>query len=120
MNKTPIKIHLTHHFTKRDTYGNVYHAVEVQNLKNGQSFTVSAPSLSNVTHILYDAFGGDWEKCRYILSESPTGSARYSSLPDGLCPDPCKYDAGNLKNSPYKVSWKKELNRIGFRLPRVA
>lgn len=115
MNKTP-KLLLTHYYTKRCTYGNVYHVVNVQNLRTGKSFNVDTPSLSNVTSILYDAFGG-WENMPYIVSEVCTGSARTSSLPEGLHLDPCRYDAGKLAG-PYKVSWKKELNKIGFRFPK--
>lgn len=110
------KLHLAHHFTKRDIYGNVYHAVRIENIKNGKSFTVSTPSLSNVTSILYDAFG-DWENCGYIVSERPTGSARISSLPEASHElNPCRFEDGK----PYKGSWKKELNAIGFRLPAKA
>jgi hypothetical protein len=110
------KIHLTHHFTKPDLYGNTYHAVTIQNLRTGRSFTVSTPSLGNVTHILYDAFGG-WENCRYIVSERPTGSSRIKSLPDASHDlNPCRFEDGK----PYKGSWKKELNKIGFRLPLKA
>ena len=115
MKTTQTKLILTHYFTKRDLYGNVYHAVQVENVKNGKSFIVSTPSLSNFTHILYDAFGG-WENCRYIVSEKPTGSARSSSLP--ACRgylNPCRFQDGK----PYKGSWKKELNKIGFRLPKT-
>jgi hypothetical protein len=114
--KTPqIKILLAHHFTKRDIYGNVYHVMEIENLKNGKSFMVSTPSLSNVTHILFDAFGS-WENCRYIVSERPTGSARLSSLPNAMnVLNPCRFEDGK----PYKGSWKKELNKIGFRLPKT-
>ena len=116
MNK-PIKIHLTHYFTKRCTYGNVYHVVEIQNLANGASFRVHAPSLSNVTGILFDAFGRDWDKCRYITSEVCTGSARTSSLPEAQQDlNPCSFKDG----APYKGSWKKALNAIGFRLPKAA
>lgn len=110
------KLHITHHFTKRCTYGNVYHVVEIENLRNGKSFKASVPSLGNVTSILYDAFGG-WDKCGYIVSEAPTGSARLSSLPVALNDlNPCRFEDG----APYKGSWKKELNAIGFRLPKKA
>ena len=112
----PIKIHLTHFFTKRDIYGNVYHVVEIQNLANGKSFKVRTPSLSNITSILYDAFGGGWDNCRYIVSERCTDSARISSLPDALGDlNPCSFE----DSAPYKGSWKKELNKIGFRLPKA-
>ena len=111
------KVILTHTYTKRCTYGNVYHAVEVENVKNGKSFTVHAPSLGNVEHILHDAFG-DWEKAGIQVFENCTNSARYSSLPEetaqGL--NPCRFEDGK----PYKGSWKKELNKIGFRLPKKA
>ena len=111
-----IKIHLTHYYTKRDVYGNVYHAVEIQNLANGKSFKVHTPSLGNVTGIIYDAFGGDCEKCRSITSEVCTGSARTNSLPEARQDlNPCSFEDGG----PYKGSWKKELNKIGFRLPRA-
>ena len=104
---------LSHHFTKRDTYGNVYHAVTIESIRTGRSFTVHTPSLSNVTHILHDAFGG-WDKIPYHVSECPTGSARSSSLPPATCDlNPCSFRDG----APYKGSWKKELNKIGFRLP---
>lgn len=101
---------LTHHFTKRCTYGNVYHAVTIENIRTGKSFTVSTPSLSNVTHILYDAFGG-WENMGHIVSEAPTGSARFSSLPKSKHNlNPCSFKDGK----PYKGSWKKriECNRF--------
>ena len=111
---TNTKLHLTHHFTKRDIYGNVYHVVTVASIRTGKSFTVSTPSLGNITSILCDAFGG-WDKCRYIVSESPTGSARYSSLPEASNDlNPCSFKDG----APYEGSWRKELNKIGFRLPR--
>ena len=107
---------LTHHFTKRCTYGNVYHVVNIQNIRTGKSFSVSTPSLENVTGILYDAFGG-WDNMGHIVSESPTGSARMSSLPDAQEDlSPCRFEDGK----PYKGSWKKELNKIGFRLPKKA
>ena len=110
-----IKLHLTHYFTKRDLYGNVYHAVEVRNLRTGKSFMVSTPSLGNIKSILYDAFGG-WENSQHIVSESPTGSARVKSLPDANHDlNPCSFKDGK----PYSGSWKKELNKIGFRLPRA-
>lgn len=108
------KILLTHHFTKRCTYGNVYHAVTVENIRNGKSFTVSTPSLGNVTGILYDAFGG-WDKCGHIVSEAPTGSTKSSSLPVAKNDlNPCRFE----DQKSYKGSWKKELNAIGFRLPK--
>ena len=111
------KVILTHTYTKRCTYGNVYHAVEVENVKNGKSFTVHAPSLGNVEHILHDAFG-DWEKAGIRVYQNCTNSARTSSLPEetaqGL--NPCRFEDGK----PYKGSWKEELNKIGFRLPKKA
>ena len=116
MKTTPTKLILTHYFTKRCTYGNVYHVVRVENAKNGKSFLVDTPSLSNVTNILFNAFGKDWDKCKYIVSEQCTNSARCSSLPEGLHLDPCRFE--DRKGSPYKLSWKKELNKIGFRLPK--
>lgn len=112
--KNKIKLHLTHHFTKRCTYGNVYHVVTIQSIRTGKSFTISTPSLGNVTAILYDAFGG-WDKCGYIVSEAPTGSARLSSLPDASRDlNPCSFKDGK----PYKGSWRKELTKIGFHLPK--
>ena len=112
--KNKIKLHLTHHFTKRCMYGNVYHVVTIQSIRTGKSFSVSTPSLGNVTGILRDAFGG-WDKAGYIVSEAPTGSARHSSLPDSSHDlNPCSFEDG----SPYKGSWKKELTKIGFRLPK--
>jgi hypothetical protein len=112
--KNKIKLHLTHHFTKRCMYGNVYHVVTIENIRTGKSFSVSTPSLSNVTGILCDAFGG-WDKAGYIVSECPTGSARFSSLPSASGDlNPCAFEAGK----PYKGSWRKELNAIGFRLPK--
>ena len=114
MKTTPKKLHLTHFYTKRCVYGNVYHAVCVESLRTGKSFIVHTPSLGNVTGILCDAFGG-WDKVGYIVSEAPTGSARSSSLPDATVDlNPCSY--GN--QGPYKASWRKELTRLGFRLPR--
>ena len=98
-------------------YGNVYHVVKITNLKNGKSFNAETPSLGNVTGILNDAFGG-WENMPYIETSECTGSARYSSLPESLLLDPCKYDNGKL-SGPYKLSWKKELNKIGFRFPKA-
>jgi len=113
--KKKIKLHLIHHFTKRCMYGNVYHVVTIENVRTGKFFTVSTPSLSNVTHILYDAFGG-WENCGYIVSERPTGSARISSLPDAICDlNPCSFE----NRGPYKASWRKELSKIGFKLPKL-
>jgi hypothetical protein len=95
-------------------YGNVYHAVRINNIKNGESFTVETPSLGNVTGILCDAFDG-WENCQYIVSEAPTGSARVSSLPERIYDlNPCGFE----DRKPYAGSWKKELNKIGFRLPK--
>ncbi len=116
MKNTPTKLILTHYYTKRCTYGNVYHVVRVENVKNGKSFLADTPSLSNVTSILFDAFGKDWEKCKYIVSEQCTNSARISSLPESLFLDPCNFE--DRKDSVYKLSWKKELNKIGFRLPK--
>jgi hypothetical protein len=111
---TKTKLLLTHHFAKRDIYGNVYHVVTIENIRTGKSFNVSTPCLSNVKSILYDAFGG-WDKCRYIVSEAPTGSARISSLPSAIEDlNPCRFEDGKH----YKGSWKKELNRIGFRFPK--
>ena len=113
MRKT--KVILNHAFTKRCMYGNVYHAVTVENVRTGKSFTVHAPSLGNVEGILHDAFGG-WEQAGIRSFSSCTGSARTSSLPEetakGL--NPCQFEDGK----PYRGSWKKELNRIGFRLPK--
>ena len=111
--KNKIKLHLTHHFTKPCMYGNVYHVVTIQSIRTGKSFSVSTPSLGNVTGILRDAFGS-WDNMGYIVSECPTGSARHSSLPDASHDlSPCSFEDGK----PYKGSWKKELNEIGFRLP---
>jgi hypothetical protein len=107
------KLILTHHYTKRDVYGNVCHAVRVENIKNGKSFTASTPSLGNVEHILCDAFGG-WDESRAVIVDTCTGSARSSSLPEGLHLNPCSFEDGK----PYKLSWRKELNKIGFRLPK--
>lgn len=100
---------LTHTYTKRDINGNVYHAVQVENIKNGKSFTVHAPSLGNVGGILNTAFGG-WDKAGIRSISNCTGSARLSSLPDENVPhlNPCKFTS----------DWKRELNKIGFRLPR--
>jgi len=99
---------LTHTYTKRDIYGNIYHAVEIENLKNGKSFTVHAPSLSNVEGILNKAFGG-WDKAGLRSVSTCTASARLSSLPDETvpCMNKCQFTDG----------WKRELNKIGFRLP---
>lgn len=115
--KQNIKLHLQHYYTKRDMYGNVYHAVRVVNIKNGKGFLISTPSLGNVTGILHDAFKG-WQNCQYIISEVPTNSVRLSSLPAGRIENlnPCGFD----DCKPYKGSWKRELNKIGFKLPRKA
>ena len=109
------KVLLTHTYTKRCTYGNVYHAVEVENVKNGKSFTVHAPSLGNVEGILHDAFGG-WNQAGIRSFSNCTDSARTSSLPDETAGflNPCSFEDGK----PYTGSWKKELNKIGFRLPK--
>jgi hypothetical protein len=106
---------LTHYYTKRCTYGNVYHAVRIENASNGKSFTVYTPSLGNVEGILQDAFGG-WEAAGIRSFSSCTGSARYGSLPVETAPglNPCSFEDGK----PYKGSWKTELNKIGFRLPK--
>jgi len=115
MNTRKTKVILTHTYTKRCTYGNVYHSVEVENVNTGKSFTVNAPSLGNVEHILHDAFGS-WENAGICVHENCTNSARISSLPEetaeGL--NPCCFEDGK----PYRGSWKKELNKIGFRLPK--
>ena len=113
--KKNVKLHLQHYFTNPDIYGNIYHTVRISNIKNGKGFLVEVPCLSNVTGILCEAFGG-WENCQYIVSEVPTKSARYSSLPKDrlLNLNPCGFE--DIK--PYKGSWKRELNKIGFRLPR--
>lgn len=112
--KTKIKLHLTHYYTKRCLYGNVYHVVVVENIRNAKSFCVSTPSLGNILSILHDAFGGH-ENCGHIVSEISTNSARSSSLPSATCDlNPCSFeDEGN-----YKASWRKELTKIGFRLPK--
>ena len=113
--KRQTKVILTHTYTKRCTYGNVYHAVEIENVKNGDSFTVHAPSLGNVEGILRDAFGG-WGEAGIRVFEKCTDSTRTSSLPaetaQGL--NPCRFEDGE----PYKGSWNNELNKIGFRLPK--
>lgn len=100
---------LTHTHTKRDTYGNVYHAVQIENLRNGKTFTVHAPSLSNVERILKQAFGG-WDKAGIRSISTCTGSVRILSLPWQTVPyvDECQFTD----------DWKRELNKIGFRLPR--
>lgn len=103
-----VKIHVQHTYTKRDTYGNVYHAVKVTNVKNGNSFTADAVSLSNVTSILGRAFGA-YTSDFAIISEECTGSARTSSLPKSEYLDQCRY----------KNDWKKALNAVGLR-PRGA
>jgi len=112
------KLILTHHYTNRDIYGNVYHAVTVENIKNGKSFTVHTPSLGNVKGILHDAFGG-WDKCPSVDVPAPTGSARPSSLPNETVEgflDQCHFS--DDKHHVYTGSWRKELNKIGFRLPK--
>jgi len=113
--KVNVKLHLVHYFTNADTYGNVYHAVRINNIKNGLGFLVEVPCLSNVTNILCEAFNG-WENCQYIISKIPTNSASYTSLPEDRLfnLNPCEFRDGK----PYKGSWKRELNKIGFRLPR--
>ena len=100
---------LTHTHTKRDIYGNVYHAVQVENIKNGKSFTVHTPSLGNVEGILNTAFGG-WDKAGIRSVTTCTGLIRISSLPDENAP--------NLNPCKFTPEWKRELNKIGFRLPR--
>jgi len=113
------KLILTHHYTNRCIYGNVYHAITVENIRNGKRFTVHTPSLENVQGILRDAFGG-WDKCESVIVPAPTGSARSSSLPeetvDGFL-DQCHFS--DEKHPVYNGSWRKELNKIGFRLPRA-
>jgi len=101
---------LTHTHTKRDIYGNVYHAVQVENIKNGKSFTAHAPSLENVEGILKKAFGG-WDKVGLRSVSMCTGSARVSSLPD-------ENTSKHLNPCQFTPDWKRELNKIGFRLPR--
>jgi len=100
---------LTHTYTKRDIYGNVYHAIKIENIRNGKSFTVHAPSLSNVEGILHKAFGG-WDKAGIRSFSTCTGSARLSSLPDETVP--------HMNGCQFTDDWKRELNKIGFRLPR--
>lgn len=111
------KVMLNHTYTKRDVYGNVYHAVEVENPRNGKSFIVHTPSLGNVEGILHDAFGS-WEAAGIRSISTCTGSARCSSLPgantEGMVPC-CSFSDSTAS---YKGSWKKELNKIGFRLPK--
>jgi hypothetical protein len=104
-----IKTLLTHTHTKRDIYGNVYHAVQVENIKNGKSFTVHTPNLGNVEGILNKAFGG-WDKAGLRSVTTCTGSSLLASLPDENAPhlNPCKFTS----------DWKRELNKIGFHLPR--
>lgn len=113
------KLILTHHYTNRCAYGNVYHAVTVENIRNGKSFTVHTPSLGNVEVILNEAFGG-WDKCEAVTIPAPTGSSRLSSLPsETVCG---VLDTGRFsdkKHHFYTGSWRKELNKIGFRLPRA-
>ena len=108
---------LEHIYTKCDLYGNVYHSVRIENVRTGKSFTVHTPSLGNVRGILHDAFG-DWNAAGLREFSRCTDSARTSSLPEetanGL--NPCSFEDGK----PYKGSWKRELNRIGFRLPKKA
>ena len=111
--KINVKLHLVHYFTNRDINGSVYHAVRVRNIKNGKDFCAEVPCLSNATNILRKAFGG-WENCQYIVSEVPTNSTRISSLPERMFDlNPCSFEDGK----PYAGSWKRELNKIGFRLP---
>lgn len=98
-----IKAIIEHEYTKRCVYGNVYHTVKITHPATGRSVTTKTPSLGNVTGILYDAFGGHKDM---ITTESCTGSARISSLPDtGEMLPPCRY----------KAEWKKALNAIGYR-----
>ena len=113
------KLILTHHYTNRCMYGNVYHAVTVENIKNGKEFTVHTPSLGNVQGILHDAFGG-WAKCESVIVTAPTGSTRSSSLPEETVEgflDQCRFT--DEKHPVYTGSWRKELNKIGFRLRRA-
>lgn len=107
MNTT--KTLLTHTYTKRNWNYIVYHAVQVENLRNGKSFTVHAPCLSNVEGILREAFGG-WDKAGMRSVSTCTGSARLSSLPEQTVP--------YMNKCQFTDDWKRELNKIGFRLPR--
>lgn len=100
---------LTHTYTKRCINGNVYHAVQIENLRNGKSFTVHAPCLSNVEGILKEAFGG-WDKAGIRSVSICTGSARLLSLPWQTVP--------YMNECQFTDDWKRELNKIGFRLPR--
>lgn len=112
-----IKVLVTHQHTEPDMYGNVYHATTIQATRTGKSFTAYMPCLGNVEYTLLEAFqartlsdAGIW-----TISRS-TGSKRASSLPEetarGL--NPCAF----ADSKAYPLSWKKELNKIGLRLPR--
>ena len=107
-NHMKTKTLLTHTYTKRCTYGNVYHAVQIENPRNGKSFTVHAPCLSNIENILNKAFGG-WDKADIRSFSNCTGSARIASLPDET--------ASYMNECKFTDDWKRELNNIGFRLP---
>ncbi|MEK9983463.1 MAG: hypothetical protein VW879_01860 [Opitutae bacterium] len=100
---------LTHTYTKRDIYGSVYHSVRVENPRNGKSFAVDAAGLEDVEGKLKEAFGG-WDRARIQSTSTCTGSARISSLP--------AQDVTNYFNYDDYTNWKRELNKIGFRLPR--
>ncbi len=97
-------------WTKRDINGNVYHTVRVTNPKNGKSFTTETPHISNVNHILYDAFPSVSNSGRYPFysTDHCTGSSRLSSLPDHIYLNNCHLDDG----------WKKALRKIGYRIPK--
>lgn len=98
---------LHEYYTKRDINGNVYHVVKVTNPKTEKSFLTETPHISNVNHILYDAFPAVSKSGRYpfYCTESCTGSARLSSLPNHIYLNQCHFDEG----------WKKALNSIGYK-----
>lgn len=101
------KLLINHYYTKRCTYGNVYHVCQIKNLRTNKSFSVSTPSIGNVEHILRDA-GFSFENIE--STDICTNSARTSSLPNSEYFNSCQYTK----------EWAKALRSIGFKVKAVA
>lgn len=105
------KVLLHEYYTKRDTYGNVYHTVRVTNPKTEKTFFTSTPSISNITHILNELFP-TWNKTGkspYYITQNCMVSTRLSSLPNSIYLACCHPDD----------KWKEALRKIGYRLPKT-
>jgi hypothetical protein len=88
--------------TKPDMYGNTYRTGTITNTRNGKSTLVfKANSAGNVESVTRSLLALDWSGIS--TSETSTGSARLSSLPNCAFLRPAELAA--------------ELRKIGFRVP---